>query len=570
LQKQITPPFITNLTSTYRHKIVTLPTINNYSMLSKETQRILRSTLFRHLDGIVTAPTAFCLHQHGMLHFLLERKKCSFQEIAQQFQANEGYLNVALRVLCSQGWLMQHVDNEKNYIEFSITEHSALAFQYIPLYKDVVALIKLSGNFHPRRFEVEPFKALDKIFDAYQNQYELQSSTDPLVQSIQKQILTHIEGIMIGPTIVHLGMSGMFHKYFMVASFKAEEFHNDPMSFRKILDVFTKMGWFEKKNDTYQFTETGLFYARRASAYGVTVSYLPTFRKLDELIFGNPLVLKETKPGEPEKHVDRAMNVWGSGGAHTSYFKVVDEIIIDLFNKPIEEQPKGVLDMGCGNGAFLKHLFDVIEQQTLRGKMLDEYPLILVGVDYNETALKISKANLIQADIWAKVIWGDIGRPDLLAADLQQHYGVELHDLLNVRTFLDHNRIWQMPSTVTSNRISKSTGAFASHGKRLSNNLVEDSLLEHFKKWEPYVKKYGLLAIELHTIDPALTAANIGKTAATAYDATHGFSDQYIVEVDVFHSIAREAGLELDKSTFHQFPDSELATVTVNLLKGAK
>jgi tRNA1(Val) A37 N6-methylase TrmN6 len=41
----------------------------------------------------------------------------------------------------------------------------------------------------------------------------------------------------------------------------------------------------------------------------------------------------------------------GSGGAHETYFKVVDEIIIKLFN--YHRRPaKGILDMGCGNGAF--------------------------------------------------------------------------------------------------------------------------------------------------------------------------------------------------------------------------
>ena len=261
------------------------------------------------------------------------------------------------------------------------------------------------------------------------------------------------------------------------------------------------------------------------------------------------------------------MNVWGSGGAHANYFKIVDEIVIDLFNRPIQEQPKGVLDMGCGNGAFLQHLYNVIEKHTERGKMLDEYPLALVGVDYNETALKISKANLIQADIWAKVIWGDIGRPELLAVDLKENYDIELKDLLNVRTFLDHNRIWQEPQQTDANRVSKSSGAFAYEGQRISNNLVEDSLLEHLKKWEPFVKKFGLLIIELHTIPAALTAANLGATGATAYDATHGYSDQYILEEPVFKSVAAEAGLFPVQTYSRKFPNSELATVSINLFR---
>ena len=224
--------------------------------------------------------------------------------------------------------------------------------------------------------------------------------------------------------------------------------------------------------------------------------------------------------------------------------------------------------MGCGNGAFLQHIFEVIDRQTLRGKMLDEYPLFLVGADYNQAALKVTRANLIKADIWAKVIWGDIGRPDLLSQDLMENYAIDLKDLLNVRTFLDHNRIWEEPRHISKDRVSSSTGAFAFRGTRIPNNKVEDNLLEHLQKWSPYVKKFGLLLIELHTINPALAAKNIGKTAATAYDATHGFSDQYIVEIDVFNKIAAEAGLFPDKAVFRKFPDSDIATVSINLLKG--
>ena len=160
---------------------------------------------------------------------------------------------------------------------------------------------------------------------------------------------------------------------------------------------------------------------------------------MEELLFGNPNVLRMVSEGEDEIHVDREMNVWVSGGAHDTYFKVVDAIIIKLFNLLTEHQPKGILEMGCGNGAFIEDIYTVIERQTPRGKMLDDYPLFLVGADYNQAALKVTRANLIKADIWAKVIWGDIGQPDLLANDLLENYNIDLKDLLNVRTFLDHN-----------------------------------------------------------------------------------------------------------------------------------
>jgi len=528
----------------------------------------LRAILFKHLDGIVTAPAAYSLHKKGVLDFLLENKTATLNQLVEKFNANDGYLNVGLRVLASQGWLVQDVDNQKDEISYSITKYSELAFSLFPLYKDVFELMQFSEKFHPRKFETEPFEVLSTIFKKYKSNYGIVFSDDAETRAIQAQVLYHIEGNLVGPTIVKLGMTGMFHKYFMETTFRPEEFHKHPESFKEILDFLTHLDWFIEKNGNYQFTESGLFYAKRAAAYGVTVSYIPTMRKMDDLLFGNAAILRNIAEHEAELHVDREMNVWGSGGAHSEYFKIVDEIIIELFNRPIAEQPKGILDMGCGNGAFLQHIFEVIERQTQRGKMLDEHPLFLVGVDYNEAALKVTRANLIKADIWAKVIWGDIGRPDLLAETLKEDYKIDLKELLNVRTFLDHNRIWETPKNTSATRISQSTGAFAHRGKRISNNDVEDNLLEHLQKWTKYVEKFGLLLIELHTISPNLTSKNLGRTAATAYDATHGFSDQYIVEIEVLHKIATEAGLHSDEKVFTKFPNSDLATVSVNLFKG--
>ncbi|MCK6691120.1 MAG: class I SAM-dependent methyltransferase [Thermoanaerobaculia bacterium] len=533
----------------------------------KQEKAAFRATIFRHLDGLATAPAAYVLREKGVLDYLLEKGEATSAGISAAFRANEGYLNVALRILCSQGWLDCEVDNLKNEVRYRTNANSAVAFDLCALYRDVVELLRFSGRFHKRKFERAPFVVLEKIFRKYRENYSIEWSADENTRRIQEQVLKHIEGVIIGPTVVALGMGGMFHKYFMEASFKPEEFHEDVESFEKILDFFAFLGWFEQRGHTYRFTQKGLFFARRASAYGVTVSYIPTFRNLDELIFGNPEILWDVPAGMPEQHVDREMNVWGSGGAHATYFKKIDEIIIDLFNKPPDEQPKGIVDMGCGNGAFLQHIFEVIEQRTLRGEMLDEYPLFLVGADFNETALRVTRANLTKADIWAKVIWGDIGRPDLLAKDLREDYGIDLNDLLNVRTFLDHNRIWEPPQGARDYPASTSTGAFAYRGARLSNTEVEASLRRHLERWAPYVRKFGLLVIELHTLPPHLAAANPGLTAASAYDATHGFSDQYILEADIFKRIAAEAGLMTDERHYYKFPDSELATVTIQLLR---
>ena len=374
-------------------------------MLSKLDKTFLRSTIFRHLNGVVTAATIHALNKRGVLDYLLKQKKVDIGNISKKFSASEGYLNVALRTLCSQGWLTQIQNNTENTVLYEINENSKLAFGYATLYDDVVNLLTYSVKFPIEGITSDAFYVLDNNFKDYKRNYGIKNITP---NSIEYQVLKHIEGAIVAPIIVLLGVNGLFHKYFMEASFRAQEFHKNPENFKQVLDFFVFLGWFQKNRDTYRFTEKGLFFAKRATAYGVTVSYLPTFTNLDHLIFTNPFILKPKLVTDPEKHVHREMNVWGSGGAHSIYFKVIDDIIINIFNKPIEEQPKGILDMGCGNGAFIKHIFEVIEYHTLRGKILDEYPLLLVGADFNQAALKVTRGNLIKSDIWAKVIWGDI------------------------------------------------------------------------------------------------------------------------------------------------------------------
>jgi SAM-dependent methyltransferase len=539
-------------------------------MLSISEKNQYRSELFRHLDGIGIAPVAYALKEKGILDYILKEQQVSLEQICNFFHANEGYLNVGLRLLASQGWLDHSVDNDTDIITIATNKNSAIAFRLFDRYKDISALLKISEEFHPRLLEEGQFSAINKIFNQYKNGDFDAVSEDKTEQALEAQIKLHIEGALIGPITVFLGMDGMFHKYFMEASFSADEFHEDPINFSKILDFLTFLDWFTKKEDNYRFTDKGLFFARRSSAYGVTVSYIPTFRRVDELLFGNALIFKSSIPNAHETHVDREMNVWGSGGAHAAYFKKIDQIIISLFNKPIEEQPRGILDMGCGNGAFLIHLFEVIEQRTKRGEMLDEHPLFLVGVDFNKAALKVTRANLVKADIWAKVIWGDIADPKQLENDIRENYNIKLSDLLNVRTFLDHNRPWSTPKIASTTNQSTSTGAFATCGKRISNREVEQNLREHFEGWKPYIGSFGLLLIELHTLDPKITRDNLGKTAATAYDATHGFSDQYIVELDVFSKIIEEIGLHSDPKHFSKFPNNELATVSINYLTAVK
>ena len=81
-------------------------------------------------------------------------------------------------------------------------------------------------------------------------------------------------------------------------------------------------------------------------------------------------------------------------------------------------------------------------------------------------------------------------------------------------------------------------------------------MVRHLRRWAPFVGRFGLLVLELHTLPPDLTAANLSRTPAVAYDGTHGYSDQYLVELPVFLKCAREAGLQADYRYQVKFPPS--------------
>lgn len=511
----------------------------------------MRSYIFYHLDGIALVPTIIALGKRNVLKEI-NGKKISLSKLTKKFGANEGYLNVALRLMCCQGWLNQYFEGDEIFFESKKTYDLLEIFN---TYKIIEPYFNLNINYN-------------KIFLSEKNQSKILQENFELIkkyaierENIKKKknhlnLEKHIDGVILGPILVSLSRNHLLP----IKSLNEIKIQEECINFLNFL--FLRLDILDSK---FKVTEFGRFLFQRATAYGVTVSYLPTFKKLDELIFKNPNVLWEKEENSPEIHVDRKMNVWGSGGAHKSYFKKVDEIIINLFNEPIEKQPKGFIDIGCGDGSLIEHIFDLIYYKTKRGKLLKKHPLVIIGSDFNYKALEVTEENIKNADIWANTAFGDIGNPKELAERIKTEYNINLEDLLNVRSFLDHNRIFKQPKN-KNNALSDSKCSFAHRGKRIQNNILSQNLYEHFLNWKPYLKKYGLLIVELHSIDPQKTQLTLGKNSMTAYDATHGYSDQYIIEYENFLEEAKKAGLKPEKKHEHLFPSKEIPIVSVNRL----
>jgi hypothetical protein len=545
----------------------------------------VRAAVFGHLAGMILAPVVKALWDRRVFDlFDSSSRWVSLDQVIESTHGNRGYLHVALRLLTSYGWLKQaqRVRRAPPYMSgtasrrtpfcasssedgpcYALTSEGEIALKLAPrLYAEAISFLPIAvflEDFLLGRSHGSIPASLQILVGRVKESWGIGPADD----KVHGQIRTQLDGIVIGPAMVALARAGIFEQL--------ERGAVDPKSIAAnqtclncLLDLLATQGWMAREQNRVRLTSCGLYAAQIAPAYGVTASYLPLFTVVSTLLYGNARIPRIDENGV-ELFVNRAMNVWGSGGAHRTYFKKVDDIIVEIFNRPIERQPRGICDMGCGDGSLLEHLYFVVKNQTARGSVLDQHPLVVVGADFNKVARRVSTQTLRKARIPAfHVIPGDINRPAQLAGDLEK-LGHDIHDLLHVRSFLDHNRPYVPPANyVKGDRKARSTGAFAHLGDEIPADELEENLVRHLRRWAPYVGRFGLLLLELHTLPPEVTAANLEKTPAVAYDGTHGFSDQYLVELPVFLDCAREAGLVADPRFQAKFPPSDLATISVN------
>src|SRR5208282_1335358 len=529
----------------FQSTAIKMPPAVPTSFIGEEEKAQVRAVVFGHLAGIVLAPTVKALWDRRVFElFGAAGEWVDFDRIVQETRANRGYLRVALRLLASCGWLNQQVESGRAP-RYALTAEGRVAVSTAPLlYGEVLSFVAKAVFLEDFLFGASDrpvLPSLQELVRRSKERWGLQPDADPVVGRVRNQIREHLDGMLIGPAMVALARAEIL-----------AQLAQRPVDLNAIAAHRVSL------------TACGRYAAQIATSSGVTVSYLPLFDNVSILLFGNSRIPRMDESGV-ELLVNRGMNVWGSGGAHRTYFNKVDEIIVEIFNRPLHLQPRGICDMGCGDGSFLEHLYAAVKNKTERGKVLDQHPLILVGADFNKVARRVAKQTLRKAGIPVYlIIQGDINRPAQLASDLEG-LDLDVHDLLHVRSFLDHNRPYIPPANYAGGaRTGKSTGAFAHLGEEIACDELEENLTRHLRRWAPYVGRFGLLALELHTLPPEVAAANLSKTPAVAYDGTHGFSDQYLVELPVFLDAAKEAGLKADPRFQAKFPPSELATVSIN------
>jgi SAM-dependent methyltransferase len=276
-----------------------------------------------------------------------------------------------------------------------------------------------------------------------------------------------------------------------------------------------------------------------APMYGLAGSYAEALIRLPDRIAAGEAV----PPADVTRAIDRSLNVRASATAHRGYFHAANGLVARLFDDtPLSEQPKAVLDVGCGDGTWLRELYEAVRGSTARGRSLVEHPLYLLGVDLDPVALEISRRNL--ADLPATCVSGDIGDPAAIAAAITSATGINADDILCVRAFVDHNRSLADVEPAVPERLSLAEGVYATPtGSVVCAADVQDDWAAHYERWSRVCRRHGLVVIEAHTLGLDEVHDRMETSHSLALQYYHALSGQSPVSYTSFRGATTSAGL---------------------------
>lgn len=495
-----------------------------------------RRLTFLYQDGITLAATLRGMETLGLLDG-------SNRSIAERFPnlptTGFAHLRIGIRTLAQVGWLEVGPTTSPLSTRVAWTRAGIEVARFHRLYVRVGNYLAQFGDSHvdvwSRPWSDKQKSCFDGLVDLATQRWNIDIANPEL----RARMIAHLDGALLTPLLLSLQAQ--------------DRLGTDGPSLRK-----SRLGEQQRRllrglgliGSGDRWTPAGVEGLGFAWHLGLTGSYLPLLAQLPDLYrkgFGTV-----SAPDGREWHVQRALNIRASTAAHGRYFADADTLIQRIFDRPpLAAQPGFVLDVGCGDGAWLARIDRLVRERTLRGRHLDSHPLKIVGADLATSAIDRARRTLAEAD--ALVLHGDVSDPDALRDALAVH-GLDMADGLHVHAFIDHDRTYRGGVVLPD----RPAGAcyLSVEGEALDSSDVESDLTSHLARWMPYLERHGLVTLEAHCVAPQVAARNQGLLHSIAFDAYHGYSRQYPVEHGAHIDAVRRAGLHMSTTGGRCYPAS--------------
>lgn len=488
-----------------------------------------------YLHGFVAAPIVSACREAGILA-ALEAATVDVDEVAARLSVRPGFCRVLFRALHALG-----VVESADFRHYALTD---LYPQVAGIPTDIDQLYRLDVAAFLRDGEDAERVAgwLQRCADGWGRSA---GEIDPAPGGIA------LDGAILVPLLLELVRLGTEP---MIAGREERLFEQlHPRARPLVVDLLRSKDML-LSTDPLTLSPSGRYLCERALTMAMYASYRPMLIRLRELLQGDPRAVFATDAHGHEQHIDRTLNVIGSGFQHDTFFRDMVDLVVRLFDRtPLDEQPRCIVDMGCGDGTLLHTLYTAISERSLRGRHLDTHPLLMVGADFNARSLEASAATL--RDIPHRLLHGDIADPrklidDLLALGIAE----SADDILHVRSFLDHDRPLNLCADAAPGDMHDDHVYVDADGRVLSRAAVHDDLRAHLRRWGEAIGRHGLVLIEVFALPVALTREYFRETVSFSFDHLHALSKQALVEATTFQQALAWNGLFAEHDSLVRYP----------------
>jgi SAM-dependent methyltransferase len=486
----------------------------------------MRRTMFLAQDGVALCLTLRGLEEIGALGPSLDEDRSLTDLVPGLDEAGFGALRVAVHGLVATGWASGRPGLDPARTELRWTEAGRAAMAHRGAYLEVAELLTefdgAAADAWTRPWEEATASRFARLVERRAAE---RGEAAPLLDA-------HLDGALLVPAVLWLHETGGLEE-------GAPRLPDGELG-AAMASLLADLGWVESEGAWTADGEAGRAFALN---FGGVATYLPLLRSLPEIYRGEANVVPDPGSGEPEWHVHRALNVQISAAAHRRYFADSEPLFREIFNRgPVAEQPRFIVDMGCGQGSWLAYLHRLVAAETVRGRHLDAHPLLMIGVDPDPTARGEAEAALAAAGVPALLLPGDVTDPDGLREALAAR-GIAIEDGLHIRSFIDHERTYrggkgggEVPGW--------SSGIYLdAAGAPLAAADLERDLVAHLRRWARHVGRHGMIVLEAHCTAPEIVARNLGAMHGLAFDAHQAYSKQYPVDHAAWLECCRLAGL---------------------------
>lgn len=486
--------------------------------------------LNRYAHGYVAIPVIVALESRGVLDRLSGSDPITRGALGRDHGANAGHFAAALRLLISLGW----VDESPEGLRLAATAGDRAR---IPA--NVVDLLAVSadGMLGDSAAKARLARWLPAVAARW-------GGADDLMAGM-------LDGLVVAPVLVALCRHGRTAKVGDWSRLPLGGLDADAVAL--VDQLWRVIGWGACASGVLESDGPSVSTLERGLNLATTLSYRPMLAQMEALLFGDARAVMSAIGGT-EGHVDRQLNVTGSGFQHQRFFADLVALVRSRFDgSQPDDEPEVVVDMGAGDGSLLAAIHDAAQKAPGR----DRRSLVMVAADVNATALVEAGRTLSARDMPHRLVEADIDDPAGLLARLGDA-GLAGRRTLHVRSFLDHDRGWHPPgdaSAAARRRRLGLDGVYAApDGTAIDPADAVQALVEHLGRWSATVGDGGLAVAEVHALPAMTVRAHIEECENLHFDAYHALSGQHLVEAHTFLLAMAEVGLFARAGTLVRYP----------------